>query len=114
MAVLTFFTKYAGDRTRIKWPNDIYWKDRKAGGILIENVLQGGKWKYSIVGIGININQILFPANILNPVSLAQITGKTFEVIALAKELCSHLEKRWQQLLKMTHRTCLNEYNAAF
>ena len=39
VAVCTFFQKYAGEDTRIKWPNDLYWKDRKAGGILIENIV---------------------------------------------------------------------------
>ncbi|RYG40769.1 MAG: biotin--[acetyl-CoA-carboxylase] ligase, partial [Chitinophagaceae bacterium] len=33
------FGTYAGEGTRIKWPNDLYWGDRKAGGILIENVI---------------------------------------------------------------------------
>ena len=80
-----FFNFYAIDETSIKWPNDIYWRDRKAGGILIENILQGKKWKFAIVGIGININQTLFPASLPNPVSLKQITGKTFNVVELGK-----------------------------
>ena len=50
------FKNYAGDNVYLKWPNDIFWNDRKAGGILIENVIKGKKWKWSIVGIGININ----------------------------------------------------------
>ncbi len=45
---------------KIKWPNDIYWKDQKLGGILIENVICGGKINYSVIGIGININQKIF------------------------------------------------------
>ena len=106
-----FFSGYAGEKTKIKWPNDIYWGDRKAGGILIESILHGAKWKYSIIGIGININQILFPAPLLNAVSLAQITGNTFDVIGLAKEVCSLLEKRWQQLLHGQHQELLKEYN---
>ena len=56
VACYDFFSSYALDETSIKWPNDIYWKDRKAGGILIENILQGTDWKYAIVGIAININ----------------------------------------------------------
>jgi BirA family biotin operon repressor/biotin-[acetyl-CoA-carboxylase] ligase len=94
-----FFGTHAGDYTSIKWPNDIYWGDRKAGGILIENILSGDRWKYAIVGIGININQTFFPAELRNPVSLKQITGQTFDVIELAKELCAHLDQRWKQLL---------------
>jgi BirA family biotin operon repressor/biotin-[acetyl-CoA-carboxylase] ligase len=113
LACLDFFTKYAGQTTCIKWPNDIYWKDRKAGGILIENVIKGESWKSSIVGIGININQTLFPPNIPNPVSLSQITGDTYDVVTLAKELCGFLEKRWQQLLSKDTASLplLDEYN---
>lgn len=111
LACFDFFNKYAIDYTTIKWPNDIYWKDRKAGGILIENVLNGEKWKYSIIGIGININQIFFSEALRNPVSLKQITGKTFDVIELAKELCQHLEQRWRQLLLLDNKFLFKEYN---
>ena len=108
-----FMTKYAIDQTSIKWPNDIYWRDRKAGGILIENVIQGKDWKYSIVGIGININQTFFSPDLPNPVSLKQITGKTFEATELGVELCSFIEKRWQQLQNKNQQpTLLREYES--
>jgi len=51
-----FFSKYAGEKTAIKWSNDIYWKDKKAGGVLIETTNHNNK-RYAIIGIGININQ---------------------------------------------------------
>lgn len=108
-SVHEFFLKYAGDETKIKWPNDIYWRDRKAGGILIENVIGGMKseigfrkskvWKWAVIGIGININQTTFPADVPNPVSLKQITGKNFGPFELAKELCSVFEKNHQLLM---------------
>ena len=47
--------------TRIKWPNDIYVKDRKIAGILIENIIQGTHLSKSIIGIGLNVNQEFFP-----------------------------------------------------
>lgn len=59
----------------IKWPNDIYWNDRKIGGILIENELQGKYISQSIIGMGLNINQDSFGENIPNPISLKQIIG---------------------------------------
>jgi BirA family biotin operon repressor/biotin-[acetyl-CoA-carboxylase] ligase len=114
VSVCEFFSRYAGEETKIKWPNDLYWRDRKAGGVLIENVVgssdpvaiglevrgsESGKWRWAVVGIGININQILFPADLPNPVSLKQITGKNFEPVKLAKELCSVLEKNYQLLV---------------
>lgn len=110
LAASDFFNKHTGGDTKIKWPNDIYWKDRKAGGILIENVLQGREWRFSIAGIGININQTLFPSSLPNPVSLKQVTGKSFDVILLAKELCGFLNIRWTQLKDQYYNNLLDEY----
>ncbi|HSU51358.1 MAG TPA: biotin--[acetyl-CoA-carboxylase] ligase [Segetibacter sp.] len=110
LACYDFLIKYAVDEISIKWPNDLYWKDRKAGGILIENVVSGEILKWSIIGIGININQTLFPTALKNPVSLKQITGSTFNVIDMAKELCDHLEVRWQQTLQMSNDELMKEY----
>lgn len=93
-----FFSHYAGDETRLKLPNDLYWRDRKAGGILIENVIKSHKWTHAVVGIGININQTSFSPDLPNPVSLKQITGKTFDVLDLSRELGECLEKRYRQL----------------
>ena len=62
----------------IKWPNDIYWKDKKICGMLIENDLTGTHISRSIAGIGININQEAFTSPAPNPVSLKQITGQSY------------------------------------
>jgi BirA family biotin operon repressor/biotin-[acetyl-CoA-carboxylase] ligase len=98
LACYDFFYRHAGDETKLKLPNDLYWRDRKAGGILIENVFRGSDWSYAVVGIGININQVQFDPALPNPVSLKQITGKTFDIMVLSKELCEYLEKRYRQL----------------
>ena len=87
LACFEFLKQYAGDEMKIKWPNDLFWRDRKAGGILIENKFQGKVWKWAVVGLGININQTGFNNNLANAVSLKQITGKTFDTVAMAKEL---------------------------
>ena len=87
LAGLEFLKTYAGEEMKIKWPNDMFWRDRKAGGILVENKFQGNAWRWAVVGIGININQTAFNTDLVNPVSLKQITGKTFDAVALAKEL---------------------------
>ncbi|MDO5523970.1 MAG: biotin--[acetyl-CoA-carboxylase] ligase [Bacteroidia bacterium] len=67
------------DDIRIKWPNDIYWKDKKIAGILIENSLQGKVIENSIIGIGLNLNQQIFPIELPNPVSLRQITATEYD-----------------------------------
>jgi BirA family biotin operon repressor/biotin-[acetyl-CoA-carboxylase] ligase len=106
-----FFITYAGDETSIKWPNDIYWRDRKAAGILIENSFRGPIWQWSIAGMGVNINQTEFGTGLNKAVSLKQITGKTFQVPALAKELCSHIEAALQMLVDKGPDTLLALYN---
>jgi BirA family transcriptional regulator, biotin operon repressor / biotin---[acetyl-CoA-carboxylase] ligase len=113
LAAYNLFSRYALDETKIKWPNDIYWRDRKAGGILIENFFKGNDLQFSIIGIGININQGTFPSNLDNAVSLKQITGKSFDCIALAKELCNYLEYWWQQLDIENFDEILRQYNEA-
>lgn len=98
IGVYRFFNHYAGDDTAIKWPNDLYWRDRKAGGILIENVLQGHQWQWAVVGMGININQTQFPGVERKTVSLKQITGKTFDPVVLAHELAGYLQTAFDEL----------------
>ncbi len=111
LAVFDFFSAYAGEETKIKWPNDLFWRDRKAAGILIENHLQGNKWQYSILGVGININQTQFSPLIKQAVSLKQITGKTYQPVVLAKEFCTCLEKRYRELKAGQLNEQLEEYN---
>jgi len=86
-----FFGAHAGDETLIKLPNDIYWRDRKAGGILIENSLRGTEWTWAVIGIGFNINQTSFSPDAPNPVSLRQITGRQWEIARLQTELSEAL-----------------------
>ncbi len=65
------------DEITVKWPNDIYWNDKKIAGILIENSLQGNRIKAVVIGVGLNVNQKVFVSDATNPVSLCQITGKS-------------------------------------
>jgi BirA family biotin operon repressor/biotin-[acetyl-CoA-carboxylase] ligase len=116
VAVHQFFEKYAIDKTFIKWPNDLYWQDRKAGGILIESVIGRrnsgvSSWDWAIVGIGININQTRFPAWLPNPVSLKQITGSDYKVTVLAKELCEIFQNRYNELIQSGFENIFNTYN---
>lgn len=76
----------------IKWPNDIYWQDKKVAGILIENAIIGKEVKYSIAGIGLNVNQTTFVSNAPNPVSLKLITGAETNIDALMQALMTQIE----------------------
>jgi BirA family transcriptional regulator, biotin operon repressor / biotin---[acetyl-CoA-carboxylase] ligase len=111
LAAHDLFSTYAGDESSVKWPNDLYWRDRKAGGILIENVIAGRDWQWAVAGIGININQTSFTPKVTNAVSLRQITGKTFKPVELAKELCACLDERFRQLLNKSSQTIVEAYN---
>lgn len=86
----------------VKWPNDIYHNDRKACGILIEHTLAGGGIAFSILGAGININQTRFLSDAPNPVSLAQLTGKEYDVEAVMHEVSEEIER----LAQFTPQSC--------
>jgi len=103
---------YFPENIFIKWPNDLYIGDRKAGGILIENIISGESWKHAIVGMGININQTEFDKNLPNPTSLKLSTGKNFDVIAMAKQLCAFLDKIYNELIAGDSEKLITEYNS--
>jgi len=87
IAVSVAIIRLLGGQYTIKWPNDIYYNDKKLAGILLENAIVGSKIQYSIAGIGLNVNQTVFVSNAPNPVSLKQITGKEYDIDQLMKDL---------------------------
>ncbi|HLX93636.1 MAG TPA: biotin--[acetyl-CoA-carboxylase] ligase [Puia sp.] len=97
-ACIHFLDEFMPGDFRVKWPNDLYWKDHKVGGLLIENLVAGEYLRFSVVGIGININQAGFPDFLPNPVSLHQITGETFDTVELAKSLCARIQDAYELL----------------
>ena len=82
----------------IKWPNDIYWKDKKICGMLIENDLMGRNISQSISGIGINVNQEVFHSTAPNPVSLRQITGKQYDIFEILKNIMLRIQSGYELL----------------
>lgn len=83
------------ENPKIKWPNDIYIEDQKIAGILIEHSIQGEHLKYSIAGVGININQTSFDSSIPNPTSLKLLTGETYNIHELVQNLATILEEEY-------------------
>lgn len=112
LGVYHFFNHYAHSEVSIKWPNDLYWRDRKAGGILIENSMQGSAWQWSVIGIGLNINQTDFNKLNRRAVSLKQITGKTFEPVAMAHELAGFVQQS-MELLVHSEKEIRKQYRSA-
>jgi BirA family transcriptional regulator, biotin operon repressor / biotin---[acetyl-CoA-carboxylase] ligase len=85
----------------VKWPNDIYIDDRKAGGILIENQYKGKDWAWAVIGIGINVNQTEF-RELVHATSLKNLTHTDFNVVELAQQIQSTFLQYFE-----------DEYNAA-
>lgn len=79
LSVLDYLTHYIKD-VIIKWPNDIYVKNKKISGILIEHLIMGMEINFSVCGVGININQNKFISDAPNPISLNQITQKEYNL----------------------------------
>ena len=87
-----------GAKLKIKWPNDIYYDNKKLGGILIENLIQGSQIKNSVIGIGLNINQDVFPLQLPNPVSVKQILHTDYDLKILLSEICKNIEAAYLNL----------------
>lgn len=95
LAVVDVLSQYA-EGFSVKWPNDIYYHDRKIAGILIEHTLSGEEITRTIVGIGLNVNQTVFRSDAPNPVSLSQITGDTYDLDSLLEAVLDATSHRYR------------------
>lgn len=84
----------------VKWPNDINYSNKKICGILIENSISGMNIKKSIVGIGLNINQKVFPENLPFAESLSNITGKEYSITEELTDLLDNIYEQYHHLKK--------------
>lgn len=107
LSIAGMLDNYTGSIS-IKWPNDIYYKDDKIAGILIENSVEGNTLQYSIAGAGININQAYFPRELPEAVSLRMIKGKDHDIKTLLKELCNICD-RWYNILREGDLAYIND-----
>ena len=98
-----------GVEARIKWPNDVWVADRKICGILIENILDGGFLRESIVGIGLNLNESGWPEELPNPVSLYELTGKRYSLRDELDRLHKEIRRRFALLGSADGRKSLQE-----
>ena len=103
-------------RFNIKWPNDIYYNDKKLAGVLIQNTVREKKIQSCVIGIGININSDSFPKELINPISLKQITARNYQLDAimhqLGQSICKGIQRPFidnnKSYLKQLYR--LNEW----
>jgi len=98
LAVHDFISDIVPAGVSVKWPNDVYVGDKKITGILIENFIEGAYLTKSIAGIGVNINQERFLSDAPNPVSLRQLTGKTYPLENCLQTLHTYIANRYRMM----------------
>ena len=86
------------EKWSIKWPNDIFYENRKLAGILINSTIKANMMDVSIVGIGLNVNQMQFQDWPTHPISLKMITGEDYDLRPLLEQIAEHLLIKVQQL----------------
>lgn len=96
------------DTIEIKWPNDIFVNDHKIAGILIHNALVEGSVAETIIGVGMNINEGVFPLDLSQAISLHLVTGQTYNVKAMLRQMLNHL---CDQLARQDYAALHAEYN---
>ncbi len=112
LSAAQYYKQAGASNVTIKWPNDIFINDRKAGGILIENVLQAGTWRWSVAGIGLNINQLQFAPPLSRATSLSIATGKYYPLDEQMNMLLHTLNHYWLELQNGGWKNMLAQYNA--
>lgn len=81
-------------RTELKWPNDVLVNGKKIAGILLESISQGNKIERLVIGIGVNVNQVMFQGNFnLPPTSIKLETNESIDRERLLAELLNTFEE---------------------
>jgi len=91
VAVANVLQKFVPAGIHIKWPNDIIINDKKAGGILIENVLRGSRWTHSVIGLGLNVKQEAFHSSLPYATSLKIATGTGTDIAKLRDDIREYI-----------------------
>ncbi|MFK5855753.1 MAG: biotin--[acetyl-CoA-carboxylase] ligase [Bacteroidota bacterium] len=100
LAIIQLLSEYINDNEheiKIKWPNDIYVGDNKIAGILFQNFIKGNEIEYSIVGIGINVNQLKFLSLAPNPISIIHHTNKQTDIGSLLNNLLENIAANYKK-----------------
>lgn len=110
VAVARYLERF-GIEASIKKPNDVYAGEKKICGMLIENGLAGQAMNWSIVGIGLNINQTVFPSDLPNPVSVRQLTGEQYNIRQCLEDLLDVWRKHYEMIWE-DRDALVNEYES--
>ena len=86
------------EKLSIKWPNDIFYENRKLAGILINSTIKANMMDVSIIGIGMNVNQMQFQDWPTHPISMKMITGEDYDLQPLLEQIAEHIIIKVEQL----------------
>ena len=110
LAIIDTLQVFIPNGLSLKWPNDIYVKNKKIGGMLLQSSIRNGRLQYTVAGMGININQEDFSSDLPNPISLKQIIGQDSSLPQLLSLLCEKIEKRYLLLRSLPLEALTEEY----
>lgn len=110
VSIRKLIASYITDDVTIKWPNDIYVGTNKIAGLLIQNVLMGSNYNAAVLGVGINVNQKIFPKEIPNPCSIFLETGLQMDLKIFNQHLYFLLEEQYLKLKKGFFKSIHLEY----
>ena len=111
LAILDALKEVKINSLKLKWPNDIMAANHKIGGVLIENILSNGRITAAIIGLGLNINQLTFP-DLPKAASLRAVTGRSFEIMEMAENICDSVEKKLNALGLVKGKELIKEYES--
>jgi len=111
LAIYEVLSTIIKDDLSIKWPNDIMSANKKLGGILIENAVKNGFIKQSVIGVGININQVNFPINLPQATSLSLISQKEFGLDIILKNTLNNLSDKIKMIENNDYTDLYNSYH---
>jgi len=112
LAVHKVINNYFGGRCFVKWPNDIFVEDKKIAGILVESVLSGTTIKHLIIGIGINVNESSFPAELAPACSFYTFTNQKIATEDILNQLILSLNNSLSQLPKLSIQDIIKSYQS--
>ena len=97
----------------VKWPNDIYINDKKACGLLIENVFRGAQWSFAVIGIGLNVNQTDFPEELQHKATSLSFAsgGRLFDLLEIITDLRHGILNRFLSPDSLSAAQLLEDYN---
>lgn len=111
LSILDVLKKLDSQNFKIKWPNDIFYENKKIGGILIENIISANSLSKSVIGIGLNINQEKFESPQASSIKNL-FGGRHFEIEGIIEEICEKLEFRTESYRNSTANLLNDEYLA--